>query len=1222
MLNNKNNTAVSLRTSPMVRLAALLGTLLFLIASPAKAFELVTLSPTITTPATRIAIGVESRAWLDRKKSLTLGISREVFEPYEILQGPNLKGIVADYFHLITTSLNVQAKVVLYPDWKSAQHALQEGDIDVLARGNARDQPNAAFISSLPYVFNTPAIVGRGTELEFSKIKVQGEVAYSGDFLSAQEIQQHFEQATPVPFKSALEALHAVEYQQQRWYVGDPTVIGYYKGQGELPHIHMYEAKTLNKNGYSFLFAKKDIVLQSLFNKILSSTATAEKNKITNYWAVNIEVDHPGEIAFTTEEQQWLNGHPDVVVAINSSLPPYSFYDESGELRGVAIDLLAIISQAAGINFRVVDVPSLTELEQQLRNKHVDMTLTLLPNEERAKYLRFTEPYLFNSFALVTTKHSEISTISDLKGKKVAILRSNFVSDKLLQAEPSAQLIKKESQLDSLVAVANGEVDAAISLLPTATYLIRQYFSDDLKVATSLPNFPANLPFAVQAEHSILYGVLSKIIEQLGPNHINGLMSNWKAVAPAQTSVWKEYITSFRLLSLFAALSSFLFIILIGYLYVKRRLMRQEAEHLGFRSMLLDSIPMAISVRDSQGRFVFCNQVFYSQLRVQPGQVLGKNNFDFLDVERAHADEHQRLYFQTLKNGVAEQRQFDATINGSHLTFRQWDRPYTDKNGTTVGLISAYADMTSNVLLLQQLRNSYDRAVQANEAKSRFLAVMSHEIRTPLNAIIGLLELTIQRIDQGYSWDREDLVVAYGSSKSLIELIDDILDLAKIESGNMTLMTQRSNLSEIVNSVSRVFSGVARQKGLFLNINENIQADRDVMMDAGRFKQVLSNILSNAIKFTDAGGININVSSLSSSEGARLTVEIVDSGIGISSEDQEKLFKPFTQATTVNHNRGGTGLGLAICRQLIELMGGTLELHSTPSQGTCVTVRLTVPEMEADCSPSNVPLANKAMQRQLTVLLVDDHPANRLLLSQQLEFLGHTVRQAEDGAQALTLLHREKFDLIITDCSMPVMDGYELSRQWRVHEIKTNQTPCWIMGFTANAQPEERIRCLEAGMDGCLFKPVSLNELSACIESLEPRSVGPVNEHTVKPDDSGELVDKSCISAITNGNEKLAIMLMTQLHTSNGLDLEQLNEKIQESQWKEISLLAHRLKGVARLINSKALVDAAQSYEDQLAEGASHEKLKVLATHLSTTLQLLQAALAHELNPLGTQPTT
>jgi two-component system sensor histidine kinase EvgS len=1222
MLILKNNTALSLRVSPIGNLTALLGALLFFIALPIRAAEPITLAATIITPEVRLAIGEEPRAWLDRKKTLTLGVTEEIFEPYEILQGRNLKGIAADYFHLITRSLNVQPRVVLYPDWNAAQNALQRGEIDLLARGNASDQPDAAFISSSPYVFKTPAIVGRGTELEFSKIKVQGEVAYSGEFVSAEEIQKHFQQATPKPFVSALEALHAVEYQRQRWYVGDPTVIGYYKGQGELPHIHVYEAKTLNKNGYSFLFSKKDDVLRTLFNDVLSSTATAQKNKITNYWAVTIDIERPAKIEFTAQEQQWLSGHPDVVVAINSSLPPYSFYDESGELRGVTIDLLATISQAAGINFRVVDVPSLTELERQLRSKQVDMTLTLLPNEERAKYLRFTEPYLFNSFALVTAKNSEISTIADLKGKKVAIQRSNFVIGKVMQAEPTAQLIKKESQLDSLVAVANGEVDAAVTLLPTATYLIRQYFSGDLKVATSLPDLPANLPFAVQAEQTVLYDVLSKIIEQLGPNYINGLMSNWKAVAPAQTSVWKEYISSFRLLSIFAALSSLLFIILIRYLYVKRRLMQQEAERFEFRSTLLDSIPMAISVRDSEGRFVFCNQVFYSQLRVEPGDVLGKNSFDFIGVDRAQADEHQRLYFQTLKNGVAEQRQFDATIKGTHLTFRQWDRPYTDKNGTVTGVISGYADMTSNVLLLQQLRNSHDRAVQANEAKSRFLAVMSHEIRTPLNAIIGLLELTIQRIDQGCAWDREDLVVAYGSSKSLIELIDDILDLAKIESGNVTLMAQRSNLSEIVNSVSRVFSGVARQKGLFLNLDENIQAERDVVLDAGRFKQVLSNILSNAIKFTDTGGIDIKVGSVSSTEGARISVEIADSGIGISSEDQEKLFKPFTQATTVNHNRGGTGLGLAICRQLIELMGGSLELHSALRQGTRVTITLTVPELEADSSPADAPVMNKAVQRELNVLLVDDHPANRLLLSQQLEFLGHSVREAEDGAQALALLHREKFDLVITDCSMPIMDGYELTRQWRIHENKTNQPPCWIMGFTANAQPEERDRCLEAGMDGCLFKPVSLNELSTCIENLAPRPSVQVSEHSVKSKESAELIDKACIAAITNGNEKLGIMLMSQLHTSNGLDLEQLNEKIQETQWKEISLLAHRLKGVARLINSKALIDAAQSYEDQLEQGASHEQLKILATHISTTLQLLQAALAHELNSLGTQPTT
>ncbi len=1215
-----NNPTTSLPTPNICSVVVnLLCALALFITSPANAVEAITLAPTIIAPKVTLAVDENTRDWLKNKKVLTLGISQEIFEPYEIIQGRSLKGIVADHVYLIANSLNLETQILMYSDWNSAVQALKRGEVDLLSKGGLKDGPDPELTQSAPYVLNSPIIVGRGSELGFSKIKVQGDIAFSGNFVDEKTISEHFENYSLTVFNSVLEALHSVEYQRQRWYIGDPVEVGYYKGQGELQHIHAYPSKNLEKNGYSFLFRKNSEKLTLLFDEVLKNARPSHKNKILNYWAANIGIETPAEISFTFEEQQWLSGHPDIAVAVNSSLPPYSFYDENGEMKGVVIDLLAEISQAVGINFKIIDTSSLDELEQNLRKKSADMTLTLLPNEERSTYLRFTEPYLFNSFALVTRKDSKISSIADLKGKKVALQRGNFVAGRVTELQPTALVIRKASQLDSLVAVANGEADAAITLLPTATYLIRQYFSHDLKVSTSLPDLPANLPFSIRPEQTELYSVITKVIEQLGPSHMNALMSNWKAVAPAQTSVWKEYISSFRLLSIFAAFISLLLLSQILYLFIKRRHIQREAERFEFRSTLLDSIPMAISVRDLEGRFVFCNQVFYSQLRAQPQDVIGKSTFEFICVEREQAKEHQRFYFQTLKIGAPAQRQFDATVNGALLTFRQWDRPYTDKNGNIAGLISGYADMTSNVLLLQQLRDSHDRAVQANDAKSRFLAVMSHEIRTPLNAIIGLLELTIQRIEQGDAWDRDDLEVAYESSKSLIGLIDDILDLAKIESGNLNLMVQRSNLSEITHSVSRIFSGVARQKGLYLRLEENLKSTHDVSVDAGRLKQVLSNILSNAIKFTDSGGVEIKVSTNSSPEGAHIVIEISDSGIGVSPEDQEKLFKPFTQASNVSHSRGGTGLGLAICRQLVQMMGGSLELHSAIGKGTRVRIKLIAQELEDAPQVLSAP-ADKQMAKQLNVLLVDDHPANRLLLGQQLQFLGHTVQEAENGLQALELLFQQPFDLVITDCNMPLMDGYELSREWRSHEAKTNLKPCWVMGFTANAQPQEHAKCLDAGMDGCLFKPVSLADLSACIENLTPRSDN-VIEATIQNNEPSNLIDHASIAGITNGNEKLAAMLITQLHTSNDLDLQQLKERIIDSQWKEIALLAHRLKGVARLINSKTLIDTAQAYETALDNGVSDDQKKSLAITFCHTLELLQVALASHLKSINTQPT-
>lgn len=1147
------------------------------------------------------------------EKILTVGISQETFEPYEMIQENNLKGIVAEYLSIIGKKLNYQIKILAYPNKKAAIKALLAGEIDVFTRASTDFPPQEGLAQTTPYILNYPVIVGRGAELEFSKIKPEGEIGFAVGYVSFDELSEHFQKTKLTAYNSTLPALHAVEYRKQAWFIGDPTTTSFYIGKGELSQLHIYPLKTWKKFGYSFLLQSEKKGLLASLNETISNISSSRKEKILKYWSTEPDDSLLLANPFTSDEQAWLATHPEVKVAVNGALPPYSYYDDNAEIKGAVVDLLSKISENTGINFKLIDYPILTALENSLITKSTDMALTLLPNPERQTYLKFTEPYLYNSFALVTGIDSGADSLQVLKRRRIAIQRSNFVADELSKSYPDIELIKKESQLDSLIAVANGEADAAVTLLPTATYLIRQYFSEDLKVSTSLPDLPANLPFSVRADQQMLYDVMRKAIEQLKPGYIASLMNNWKSTPPAKKSVWRDYINSYKTLSVTATLVAILLIILVIYLIAKRNRAIRDIEHFELRSALLDSIPLAISVRDLESRFVFCNQVFYSQLKLSPENVIGRRTSEFMGLPADQALEQERLYFQVLEKGIADQRQLDAVVNGFPLTFRQWDRPFTDKRGHIAGLISGYADVTSSVLLLQQLREAHDHAVQANEAKSRFLAVMSHEIRTPLNAIIGLLELTIQRLDLGGSCDREDLEVAYGSSKSLIELIDDILDLAKIESGKLSLMPTRCNIMEVIHSVNRIFSGVARQKGLYLRFSQDANEVPDLSLDAGRMKQILSNILSNAIKFTDKGGVTVNIYATRTDQGARINIQITDTGIGISAEDQIKLFKPFSQVNVPQHSRGGTGLGLAICRQLVEMMGGELKLRSTAGQGTQVDIVITAPELEP---LEDLPVAShekeRAVRQQLNVLLVDDHPANRLLLGQQLEFLGHKIQEAEDGAQAFTLAKSQTFDLIITDCSMPIMDGYELTREWRNYEALHNLRPCWILGFTANAQPEERVRCVETGMDGCLFKPVSLAELESCLINLEPRTINPSKAET-DPKDNSPLFDDASIEGLTGGDTKLAQMLIVQLHDSNALDLEQLKSRIKEKQWKEISALAHRLKGVARLINSEPLTTATSNYENSFSEQDEEQNLTALSENIITTLETLQTALLNKI---------
>lgn len=367
--------------------------------------------------------------------------------------------------------------------------------------------------------------------------------------------------------------------------------------------------------------------------------------------------------------------------------------------------------------------------------------------------------------------------------------------------------------------------------------------------------------------------------------------------------------------------------------------------------------------------------------------------------------------------------------------------------------------------LNQRIAEASRQVAQAAEAKSRFLANMSHEIRTPLHALLGLTDLlldtSLDATQKGY------LETMRHSGHGLLGIVNDVLDFAQIESGKLELSLGRVDTRELASGLKSLFAPMADRKNIGFTIEYGDGIPDAVLGDGPRIRQVLSNLLSNAIKFTQAGAVTLALAH----KDERLVFEVRDTGPGIPEEGLAKLFRPFSQLNdSTTRKVGGTGLGLAISRDLVSRMGGTLQVRSQLGEGTTFFF-----DLEAKPAPAAIERFSLAPRQTLggRVLLAEDDATNRMIAERTLEALGLQVVTACDGREALELAGTQRFDLILLDCHMPVMDGYEAARA--IRQLRSVQPP--ILAWTASVLPEEQRKATSAGMNDVLHKPIDLTEL-------------------------------------------------------------------------------------------------------------------------------------------------
>ncbi|MFQ2457794.1 ATP-binding protein [Aeromonas sp. 25-248] len=1076
---------------------------------------------------------------------INVGVLKGGWGPFQQWDGHNGSGFSVELMALLAKNLDYRIEWKVYPDWRHLYKASCRGDVDILLDA-FRSEERKCISYSRPYYSSPTVVVVRHDSPLFRDVSglSQARIAIEVGFLTDKLVRLHYPSVSRILFSDSNSALNAVLERKADAYIGNLHVTNEFIAKH--PDLAVVAQSPLLMESLHLGISRHKSSLGVRLDTAIQALTVEERTALEQRWLGDNRLSFQGHSGFLLrpDEREWLAQLPPLRVGLLDGWAPFSFTGSQGQVNGFIGDYLGLFKEKLGLAYRYRTNPSRTNLLQALLHQEMDLIVLPLRVSQRLTGWQVSQPIASFPLVIATTRgNHSIGGFAELADKQL------IVTDRMLVAElkeriPQVRMTVVSGPEEGLAMVAAGRGDAYVGNLAVLSRVIDERFGDNLHIVAPTP-LRDELVVAVRESYAPLLPLINRVLASMSDKDKQQIRNTWLALNYSEGIPWQKLLRT--LIPIGAGVLLAILILSIAYWRLHREIRRRR------------------------------------------------------EVEAA-------------------------------------------------------------------LAHAKELAERAASKKAEFLATMSHEIRTPMNGILGMAEqLSFTPLDLE---QRQMVAIINQGAEGLLQLIGNVLDYAKLDAGKMQLAPTSFLLRELADNVLTMISSEVERKGLQIYLRVDDEVGARFNGDVLRLKQVLFNLVSNAVKFTERGFIELSISQEWQSTGEqRLLFGVQDTGIGMSAEVQARIFNAFEQAdgaTTRNH--GGTGLGLSISHTLAELMGGTLRLESAPGVGTSIGFSVTLElERQRECDsllaglraflavdderlrhtlrqhllslgvqmwgepggadlvfgeardlpgngiciaplgnvlgyqrrdgvywlnsnpltwqavrevchlhlglgevaplPAASPLTETSLPLPARVLVVEDNPLNQTLIRRQLRQLKLGCDLAEHGGQALLMLEQQPYELILCDCQMPVMDGYDFTRRVRATRDLASLP---IIAMTANVMPEQAQHCLAAGMNDVLGKPVLLEGLRSMLAKW----------HILPPSD---LLDLAALQRLFGTGESLAQMLRQFCE-----ELAQSLAQVQEDD-KALADWVHRQAGTISMMMVDDLAMRAWQLEEKIRRQGARE---------------------------------